>query len=207
MKRVILILLPVLFVLAAFFGPVGNYIQEKIHPIQEIHTAVLTEPKIIMTDAIREEQRADTGNYIYIEDIPLIDPVQEYIQDMCEKYELPYALMLGLMETESSFDYKADSGMAYGLCQIGYINFETLQEQGIDPETTWGNIEAGCYMMSDLLERYGDLHRALMAYNLGESWAEEEWDAGKNWSTYSVEVLTNANKWNNYISELKHEKR
>lgn len=155
-----------------------------------------------MTDAQKEALRVKEKDYIFIEDIPLIAPTQDHIQDMCEKYKVPYALMLGLIQTESSFDTKADSGWAYGLCQIGYINYEDLESRGIDPNTVFGNIEAGCYILSDLMSRYDDIHMVLMAYNEGEYGAMEKWEEGQTYSTYSVDVINNANKWSNYISQV-----
>ena len=202
MKTFWQILLMVLLALSAFF-----IFRDLRKEVAIVETAGFTEPKIIMTDAQREELRVQEKDYIYIEEIPLVASTQDYIQDACKKYNIPYCLMLGLIETESSFDTTADSGWAYGLCQIGYINYEDLESKGMDPNTVFGNIEAGCYILSDLLTRYKDPHKALMAYNEGEYGAQESWDEGYTYSNYSVNVLYNANKWNNYISQKEFESR
>ena len=116
------------------------------------------------------------------------------MQECCERYGVPYTLALGVAETESSFDFEAYSGYAYGLMQISPINYEWLREIGIDPETKQGNIEAGVYMLGQLLKSY-DVDRALMAYNCGETYAEELWDAGKLCSDYSMAVQAAAMRW------------
>ena len=96
---------------------------------------------------------------------------------------------------ESTWDPEADSGWAYGLMQIGYINADALAEQGMDIYTVPGNVEAGVYMIGDLLDRYGDPHLALMAYNCGEYGAAELWDEGIVTSQYSRDVLAAADRW------------
>ena len=104
------------------------------------------------------------------------------------------------MEVESSFRTDADSGWAYGLCQIGWINQDWLMDEGIDIMTTQGNIEGGCYILSDLLSRH-NMPEALMAYNMGEYGAQELWDQGIHESVYSREVLDAAARWEKVLYE------
>lgn len=137
---------------------------------------------------------------VYSDEIPLSNGWQCWTQDLCRRYGIDYALMLGLMETESSFRLDADSGWAYGLCQIGYINADWLAEQGIDIYTTSGNVEAACVILSDYLSRY-TTEQALMAYNQGEYGASEDWDAGIFQSKYSEAVMAAAEKWRNVIND------
>ena len=137
---------------------------------------------------------------VYCEEIPLTPGWQAYTQDTCRRYGIDYALMLGLMETESSFRFDADSGWAFGICQIGYINEEWLAADGIDIRSKMGNIEAGCYILADYLERYTE-SQALMAYNMGEYGATELWEQGIYESEYSRTVLDAAEKWRATINE------
>ena len=137
---------------------------------------------------------------VYCDEIPLSNGWQCWTQDLCRRYGIDYALMLGLMETESSFRLDADSGWAYGLCQIGYINEEWLAAEGVDIYTTAGNIEAACIILSDYLSRY-TTEQALMAYNQGEYGASEDWDAGIYQSKYSDAVMAAAEKWRNVIND------
>lgn len=136
---------------------------------------------------------------IYSEEVPLSNGWQCWTQDLCRRYGIDYALMLGLMETESSFRLGADSGWAFGVCQIGYINADWLADEGVDIFTTSGNIEAACIILSDYLSRY-TTDQALMAYNQGEYGASEDWDSGIYQSDYSRAVMEAAEKWRNIIN-------
>lgn len=135
-----------------------------------------------------------SGN-VYTPDVPLSYGWQCAVQDACRRFDVPYSLALAVAETESQFDFDAWSGYAYGLMQIAPVNYDRLRKLGMDPETKLGNIEAGVYMLSELLNRYGDEHLALMAYNCGESGADELWNAGHTSSDYSVLVMRRAEKW------------
>lgn len=137
---------------------------------------------------------------VYSDEIPLSNGWQAYTQDLCHRYGIDYALMLGLMETESSFRLGADSGWAFGVCQIGYINAEWLANEGVDIFTTSGNIEAACIILSDYLSRY-TTDQALMAYNQGEYGASEDWEDGIYQSDYSRSVLEAAQKWRSVLND------
>lgn len=53
--------------------------------------------------------------------------------------------------------------------QIHPINYPKLHENRIEPTEYEGNIVAVVFMLSELLEKYSDTHKALMAYNCGET--------------------------------------
>lgn len=146
------------------------------------------------------EPSAPARDYIYLADVPLDRNLQYWAQFCGEEYDVDFALILGMMEIESQFDTGADSGWAYGVMQIGYINHEWLQADGIDPMTDHGNIQAGVYMIGNLLGRYGDTHKALMAYNCGEYGAAELWAEGITETEYSRSVLAAAEKWEKEIA-------
>lgn len=131
---------------------------------------------------------------VYSDQVPLSEGWQCYAQDTCRRYGVDYALMLGLMDVESDFIADADSGWAYGLCQIGYINEEWLADDGIDIYTIKGNIEAACVILSDYLERYTE-EQALVCYNEGEAGASEIFDYGIYSTKYSRSVKEAAQKW------------
>ena len=80
--------------------------------------------------------------------------LQEIMQDCCEVYGVPYALVLAIAEVETHFDPDAVSPTHdYGLMQINQCNHEWLQGLGMDPLTHAGNIEAGLYLISDYLSQ------------------------------------------------------
>lgn len=138
----------------------------------------------------------------YIKDIPLSENHQTVLRDSCGTYGVDISLALGVMECESCFVPDADNGTCRGLMQIHPINYEWLRERGIEPTTTEGNITAGVLMLGELLEKYDDTHKALMAYNCGETGAAELWEAGKTESGYSRAVVSSAERWQTIIDEF-----
>lgn len=123
-------------------------------------------------------------------DIPLSEELQQYTYDMCRYYEIEqyYATVLGLMWQESN--YKADaisSTNDYGLMQINVCNHSYLRENlGIvDFLDPYENIQGGTYILSTLVDKYGNIDKALMAYNLGPSSAASFWDRGIYSTPYS----------------------
>ena len=131
------------------------------------------------------------------DDISLSYDLQMTARRASDLFDVPYAVLISVMYKESRFVVDAVNydETCFGLMQIHRINFqwvqEALAEYGVediqnDPED---NILAGAYMLKDLLEKYGDWHKVLMAYNCGEAGARKLWDAGHESSEYSREVL------------------
>lgn len=141
---------------------------------------------------------------VYSDAVPLSDGWQCFIQDTCRRFHVPYELMLGVLETESDFDFEADSGWAYGIAQIGYINADWLADKGIDIYTPTGNITAGCMILGEYLEQY-DTPLALMCYNCGEYGAQDLWEENITETEYSRSVMEAAEKWEVIINESKSE--
>ena len=137
---------------------------------------------------------------LYSDAVPLSDGWQCFIQDTCRRFGVPYELMLGVLETESGFDFEADSGWAYGIAQIGYINADWLAAEGIDIYTPTGNITAGCMILGEYLERY-DTPLALMCYNCGEAGAQELWYENILETEYSRSVEEAAENWREIIND------
>lgn len=126
--------------------------------------------------------------------------LQEWMQDCCERYSVPYALALAIAEVETHFDPDAVSTTNdYGLMQINKVNHEWLLEIGIDPLTHKGNIEAGVHIISGHLQNYGDIERALMAYNCGATGARRLWDDGIFETEYSRKVMTAFEYWTSVL--------
>ena len=126
--------------------------------------------------------------------------LQVHMQDMCEKYGVPYALALAMADVESRFDPDAASRTNdYGLMQINKGNHDWLRGLGMDPMTHEGNIEAGVYMIGQHLEAYGDTEKALMAYNNGPSGARRLWEAGTYQTDYTRKVMAALEKWTSVL--------
>ena len=152
------------------------------------------------TPSATEQPTEEVPTYSHNENIPLPFELQETMQQACEKYGVPYALALAVAESESSFDLEADSGTCWGVMQIHPINYPRLRENGIEPTEYESNITAGVFLLGELLEKYTDTHKALMAYNCGETGAKRLWKEGYMTTKYSVKVVTLSEKWQEIIN-------
>lgn len=119
------------------------------------------------------------------EDIPLSEELQRVLRDECDRYGIDYALALGLIETESSFDPDADNGLCYGLMQLNRDYFPADLSSA-------ENIRAGIEYLADQLGRYETVEAALCGYNAGH-------DTGAR--DYANAVLAAAERWEEQLNE------
>lgn len=138
-------------------------------------------------------------------DIPLSKDLQLYTYNKCVEYGIPdhYELVLAMMWQESNYTANLISSTDdYGIMQINSCNHDWLVDLlgPTDFLDASDNINAGVYVISKLLIEYGDEHKALMAYNMGERGASLNWDAGNYTSNYSRSVVAKreAIEANNY---------
>lgn len=128
--------------------------------------------------------------------------LQVTMQACCEEYGVPYALALAVADVESRFDPDAASSTNdYGLMQINKVNHGWLLEQGIDPMTPAGNIEAGVLFLSDYLTAYGGPEMAIMAYNCGPSGAQKLWASGTYHTEHSIKVMDRFDYWTSILED------
>lgn len=122
---------------------------------------------------------------------------------LTEEYDLPAGLLLAVAETESDFDPDCRTGKCWGLMQIhsGYAR-EYADLAGLDEYDLFDygdSLRIGAAMMDDYLTRYeGDLHFALMCYNLGEWGARAKRQDGVQSTNYSRKVISRMDKWADY---------
>lgn len=140
---------------------------------------------------------APTVSSYYLPDIPLDEALQEHTFTLCKTYEIPehYATVLAVMWRESNYTPDAISGTNdYGIMQINSINNTWLYENlGLtDMLDPYQNIEAGVYYLSTYIKKYGDLHSALMCYNMGEGGASTAWQSGIYSTSYSRDIVVKA---------------
>lgn len=120
----------------------------------------------------------------------LADEYQDYTYEMCEKYGITdyYDLILIQMCCESSYNLHAvGASRYYGLMQISSASFSRLEAAlGLtDIREPHQNIEAGVYLMSCLIQKYGDAQAALVCYHRGESAARR----GIRSDSYSSKIV------------------
>jgi soluble lytic murein transglycosylase len=92
----------------------------------------------------------------------------ELIDAAASAYRLPPALVKAVIAAESAFDAEAVSRKgAQGLMQLMP---QTAAELGVDdPLEPSSNVHGGAGYLRAMIDRYGDLSRALAAYNAGPS--------------------------------------
>lgn len=194
-RRIFLILIA--FVLIIFsFGTIFGCFLASAFSSQE---ACAEEPNEIV-EAVHTTAEAQTLLHIESDGRTLDSELQKTMLAMCEKYKVPFALVLAVAEQESHFDPDAVSRTNdYGMMQINQINFEWLQKKGINPLDHKGNIEAGVLMLSQALEKHGETELALMAYNCGDAGAKRLWNKGVYSTKYSSSIMEKLSKWDSYI--------
>ena len=86
------------------------------------------------------------------------------IIEIAEEYNLDPELIFAVIEVESSWRPGAESHKgAQGLMQLMPFNVPA----GTDLFDPWVNLNYGCRHLSQLLKRFKDVEKALMAYNYG----------------------------------------
>lgn len=169
---------------------------------QELSTALQQSNNKLRLFVDDTEVRAAEPTYY---DIPLSKDLQLYTYNKCVEYGIPdhYELVLAMMWQESNYTANLISSTDdYGIMQINSCNHDWLVDLlgPTDFLDASDNINAGVYVISKLLIEYGDEHKALMAYNMGERGASLNWDAGNYTSKYSRSVVAKreAIEANNY---------
>ena len=124
-------------------------------------------------------------------DILLPQTLQAFTQDQCCDYDVPYELVLALMESESSFreDIGSEKVLGgeeggpryYGYMQLSKDNCErAANTYALDAHTPEGNIEMAVLILSGYLEKYdNNWENAIMAYKGGEGYADSMIIKGK----------------------------
>jgi len=141
-------------------------------------------------------------------EVSLDKDLQEFIYCLSYGYNIDYAFVMGVIQTESSFDSDTVSSTNdYGLMQINKINHEWLKEKlGItDFLDPYQSSRSGVYILRNLFEKYETPEKVLMAYNMGETGAAKLWKQGIYETNYTIKVLSNMQAFKNYIDERMNE--
>lgn len=104
-------------------------------------------------------------------DVPLTRELQDHIFAECEKHGIDPAIVIAMCYRESSYDADAvgDNGRSFGLMQIQRrYHEERMKRLGVtDLLDPMQNVTVGIDFLAELLEKYGDVEKALTAYNRG----------------------------------------
>ena len=141
-----------------------------------------------------------TEKVIYY-DIPLSKELQDYTRKICEEYgNVDETLVYALIKQESNFRVEAlgDNGKSKGLMQIQEIwHKERMKKLGVDSlMTAKGNIRVGIDILSEKIDKYDDLGKALTAYNAGDGGAYKYYfSKGIYANDYAKKIIKNKDKF------------
>ena len=180
-----------------------------IHPTEpESTTTAPTEPeetepdRYAIFDCMSEDWGGeDVEGFVFYE-LPeeyqktgyLPEKMQIYIRCLCKQYDVPYALVLAMIERESGyvFDAVGDDGNSIGYMQVyEKWHIDRMERLGVnDLKNPYHNVLVGIDFLSYLLTKYGTVQDALAAYNYGESGAREHlWNNGIYVYSYNRQIM------------------
>ena len=154
----------------------------------------------IMNNMKTANKETTTEKVIYY-DIPLSKELQDYTRKICEEYgNVDETLVYALIKQESNFRVKAlgDNGRSKGLMQIQEIwHKERMKKLGVDSlMTAKGNIRVGVDILSEKIDKYNDLGKALTAYNAGDGGAYKYYfSKGIYANDYAKKIIKNKDKF------------
>lgn len=132
-------------------------------PETESVTEAVTEPPVAV-----EEILSSTPKYY---NVNLSTEVQDVIFSECEKYGINPSIIIAMIERESGFDRYAigDDGRSFGLMQV-QIKWHIDRMIELDCTDVFDpikNVKVGIDYLAEMLNTYGDIAKALVAYNGG----------------------------------------
>lgn len=122
--------------------------------------------------------------------------VQAYLWYLCKDRGIDYYTMVALIERESRYKYNAsgDNGNSKGYMQV-YEKWHIdrrAEEYCEDLYNPYGNIRVGTNFFQEIWDKYPDINKALMVYNMGESKALKQWKKGILETEYARNIITRA---------------
>ena len=130
-------------------------------------------------------------------DCDLSTELQDYTNQICTTYGVPFELAMAVMYNESRFKVNAKNGCYLGLMQIGSYHMPYLTKAfGItdlmDPKS---NILAGVAAYGGYIAKYKDYNKAIMCYALGEGGAQGYFKQGIYSTGYSRSVVAKMDEY------------
>lgn len=177
------------------------------NPETMTRTAESIEDKYKVFDTMSEDWGSDDLEGFVFYDLPeqyadkgyFPEKMQIYTRCLCKQNDVPYALVLAIIEHESGyeFDKTGDNGNSKGYMQI-YEKWHTDRMQKLnctDLMNPYQNVKVGIDFLSYLLKKYGTVQDALAAYNYGERGAREHlWNNGVYVYSYNTAIMQRKGK-------------
>ncbi len=193
---VIFAIFAILFIwgVISLVGLKNSKFDTKSLPRHEISTDVEMQPTPQIEIIENEEQPSEVVKEVdfYNPAIPLSYEKQELLYNAADEFDVPYNLALSVIWKETNFkNVQGDNGRAYGYFQIWEKwHSGRMAKLGVsDLMDTEGNFRVGCSLLADYLKSYGNVHKALMVYNMGAGGASKAWIEGYSSSGYSRAIV------------------
>lgn len=177
------------------------------NPETMTQTAESIEDKYKVFDTMSEDWGSDDLEGFVFYDLPeqyadkgyFPEKMQIYTRCLCKQYDVPYALVLAIIEQESGyeFDKTGDGGQSKGYMQIyEKWHIERMEAEGVtDLFNPYQNIRVGLNCLREIQDKYlasSGENCVLMVYNMGERGAKKLWAKDIYSSVYSREVIARA---------------
>ncbi len=117
---------------------------------------------------------------------------QDVVFALCEHYDLPCELALGVIEADRSRS-EAAAGHAVMCLNTTSAGWYAEAYELTDMSDFSQNLTCGIIMLSEYYHRYPDVHKIAMCYEMGESAAIELWNSGITETEYSRSVALSIN--------------
>lgn len=163
MKKVILILLLVISIETVFLVKQSKEIKN--------HECEVRVEKVYTPVIVEYYPERETEPEIVMYDVPLDEDLQKHIIKVSEANGIDPKIIFAMAQRESNYiaDAVGDNGASIGLLQIqSRWHSERMERLGctnlLDP---YQNVIVGVDYLAELLEQYGDIAKALTAYNRG----------------------------------------
>lgn len=127
----------------------------------------------VYTPAIVEYKPSEASKPIepVMYDVPLSEGLQKHIIAVSEENGIEPEIVLAMAKRESNYveDAIGDNGASIGLLQVQKKwHMERMERLGCnDLFDPYQNVTVGVDYLAELLDRYGDIEKALTAYNRG----------------------------------------
>lgn len=133
------------------------------------------------------------------------DEIVEFVDEVCDEYDISPYFVRSLIYQESRFDEKAKNGSHLGLMQIN-PSFQKERMKKLECSDLLNykeNILVGVDYLYELFEEYEDPSLVLMVYNMGAEKAIKI-DSKGGMTNYASDILERASELEeNYIEEVK----
>ena len=128
---------------------------------------------------------------------------QRIVFEIANDNGIAFTFVMAIIGHESEFtkDARSTTGDS-GYMQINDCNLEEMANRGFnDMFDTYDNVSAGVSILRDLFNTYGEdeVHKVLMAYNMGAGNAAKLWKKGVTTSEYSREIVALEKEYSAYI--------